>query len=137
MVSRSCLGEAWDLRASRILRPSIAGLISGPHRKRSATADPARKGGGILCAGGVLYLWLGHADQYGGQAQLAWSTDRARTWSFADWKFAEFGLIGFVNFGRDYAGARDNYVFRSFSMVFIGRNMRSDVSSISMNPYRS
>ena len=90
-----------------------------------------------MCAGGVLYLWLGHADQYGGQAQLAWSTDRARTWSFADWKFAEFGLIGFVNFGRDYAGARDNYVFRSFSMVFIGRNMRSDVSSISMNPYRS
>lgn len=70
-----------------------------------------KKGWGLLCVNAVLYLWLGHADLHGGQAQLAWSTDHARTWSFADWKFAEFGLIGFVNFGRDYAGARDDYVY--------------------------
>ncbi|HEY3393576.1 MAG TPA: hypothetical protein VGK58_12770, partial [Lacipirellulaceae bacterium] len=57
------------------------------------------------------YLWLGHADKNGAGMQLAWSTDRARTWTFADWRFDEFGLIGFVNFGRGYLGARDDYVY--------------------------
>ena len=70
-----------------------------------------KKGWGLLCVEGVLYLWMGHADGRGGQAQLAWSYDHARTWEFADWKFAEFGLVGFVNFGRNYAGARDDYVY--------------------------
>lgn len=70
-----------------------------------------KKGWGILSLGGVLYLWLGHADLKGGAAQLAWSRDHARTWSFADWQWAEFGLVGFVNFGRDYQGARDEFVY--------------------------
>jgi len=43
--------------------------------------------------------------------QLAWSDDHARSWTFADWRFAEFGLVGFVNFGRDYRGARDDFVY--------------------------
>jgi hypothetical protein len=70
-----------------------------------------KKGWGILSVGGTLYLWLGHADQKGAAAQLAWSRDHAKTWTFADWRFDEFGLIGFVNFGKDYAGARDEYVY--------------------------
>jgi len=70
-----------------------------------------KKGWGLLSVGGTLNLWLGHADGQGGGAQLAWSRDHARTWTFADWKFAEFGLIGFVNFGRDYENARDEYVY--------------------------
>jgi hypothetical protein len=70
-----------------------------------------KKGWGILSVGGTLYLWLGHADQNGASAQLAWSRDHAHTWTFADWHFAEFGLVGFVNFGRDYAGARDEFVY--------------------------
>jgi hypothetical protein len=70
-----------------------------------------KKGWGILSVGGTLYLWLGHADNHGAAMQLAWSKDRARTWTFADWRFNELGLIGFVNFGRDYDGARDAYVY--------------------------
>jgi hypothetical protein len=70
-----------------------------------------KKGWGLLSVGGRLYLWLGHADQKGGGAQLAWSDDHARTWSFADWRFDQWGLVGFVNFGRDYAGARDGFVY--------------------------
>jgi hypothetical protein len=70
-----------------------------------------KKGWGILCVGGTLYLWLGHADGNGGGAQLAWSKDHAKTWTFADWKFSELGLVGFVNFGKDYAGARDDFVY--------------------------
>lgn len=70
-----------------------------------------RKGWGILCVEGVLYLWFGHDDQRGAAMRLAWSRDHAKTWTFADWRFEEFGLVGFVNFGRDYAGARDGYVY--------------------------
>lgn len=68
------------------------------------------KGWGMLSVEGVLYLWFGHADKKGGEAQLAWSKDNAKTWTFADWKFAEFGLVGFVNYGKDYQGARDEFV---------------------------
>jgi hypothetical protein len=70
-----------------------------------------RKGWGMLCVDGVLYLAMGHADGKGGQSQLAWSRDHARTWEFADWVFPQFGLVGFVNYGKDYSGARDGYVY--------------------------
>jgi hypothetical protein len=57
---------------------------------------------------GVLYMWVRNA----GNSQLAWSTDRARSWTWADWKFTEsFGAPTFLNFGKDYAGARDDYVY--------------------------
>jgi hypothetical protein len=70
-----------------------------------------KKAWGILSVDGVLYLWFGHADEQGGASQLAWSKDHGRNWTFAEWHFAEFGLIGFVNYGRDYHGARDDYVY--------------------------
>jgi hypothetical protein len=70
-----------------------------------------KKGWGILSVGGTLYLWFGHADLNGGHTQLAWSRDGAKTWTFADWQFDDFGMMGFVNFGRDYDQARDEYVY--------------------------
>ena len=70
-----------------------------------------RKGWGILSVEGMLYLWMGHADRNGGQTQLAWSKDHGKTWMYADWRLPEFGLVGFINFGKDYAGARDEYVY--------------------------
>ena len=87
------------------------GSTSAPTPNNSATGRAGKKGWGILCVDGTLYLWLGHADQHGATAQLAWSRDHAATWTFADWTFGEFGLVGFVNFGKDYAGARDSYVY--------------------------
>jgi CubicO group peptidase (beta-lactamase class C family) len=81
---------------------------------RSATGerkgDGARgmKASGMLMVGGVLYLWARNA----GNAQLAWSSDHARTWTWCPWKFeSSFGCPTFLNFGRDYAGARDGYVY--------------------------
>jgi hypothetical protein len=46
---------------------------------------------------------MGHADQNGGQAPLAWSKNHGATWTKANWQFAEFGLVEFINFGKDYA----------------------------------
>ena len=57
---------------------------------------------------GVLYLLVRNVEN----SQLAWSTDRGASWTFADWKFtASFGAPTFVNFGRNYEGARDDFVY--------------------------
>ncbi len=67
-----------------------------------------RKASGMLSVDGVLYMWTRNADN----AQLAWSTDHARTWHWADWRFTtSFGYPTFLNYGQDYAGARDEYVY--------------------------
>lgn len=79
--------------------------------EQSGDGRQGKKGWGILSVRGVLYLWLGHANQRGGAAQLAWSNTHAQTWTFADWHFPEFGLLGFINFGKDYQGARDQFVY--------------------------
>ncbi len=69
------------------------------------------KAWGMLAVGDTLYLWFGHADRQGGRSRLAWSDDFARTWTFADWTFDEFGLVGFVNHGRAHADAPDSFVY--------------------------
>ena len=67
-----------------------------------------RKASGLLMVDGVLYLLARNRDN----AQLAWSRDRGATWTWADWKFTtSFGCPTFLNFGRNYAGARDEYVY--------------------------
>ena len=81
---------------------------------RSATGETfgdgqkGKKASGLLMVRGVLYLWVRNA----GNSQLAWSVDRGRTWSWADWTFTtSFGAPTFLNFGRNYAGARDGFVY--------------------------
>lgn len=67
-----------------------------------------RKASGLLMVDGVLYQLARNLDN----AQLAWSRDRGATWTWADWKFTQsFGVPTFLNFGRNYAGARDSFVY--------------------------
>jgi CubicO group peptidase (beta-lactamase class C family) len=67
-----------------------------------------KKASGILMVDSVLYLWVRNA----GNAQLAWSTDRGKSWEWAGWKFTtSFGCPTFLNFGKNYAGARDEFVY--------------------------
>jgi hypothetical protein len=57
---------------------------------------------------GVLYMWARNASN----AQLAWSADHGQTWEWAGWKFTtSFGCPTFLNFGKNYAGARDEFVY--------------------------
>jgi len=69
------------------------------------------KASGLLTVDGVLYMWVRNADHHGSHSRLGWSTDHAKTWSWCDWVFAEFGHPVFVNYGPNYAGARDEYVY--------------------------
>ncbi|WP_143393551.1 serine hydrolase [Fimbriiglobus ruber] len=67
-----------------------------------------KKASGMLMVDGVLYMWTRNA----GNSQLAWSKDHGRTWEWADWSFTtSFGCPTFLNFGKNYAGARDEYVY--------------------------
>ena len=89
-----------------------------PHIKgfniRSASAEQTgdgargKKASGMLMVGGVLYMWARNAKN----SQLAWSRDHGTTWTWADWRLTtSFGYPTFLNFGRDYAGARDGFVY--------------------------
>lgn len=81
---------------------------------RSPTAETrgdgveGKKASGLLMVDGVLYLLARNA----GNSQLAWSADHGKSWTWSDWKFTtSFGCPTFLNFGRDYAGARDDFVY--------------------------
>lgn len=81
--------------------------------------NPAAFGGksnGILSVGGTLYMWVGPGSntQAFTEARLYRSTDRGASWTAADWAFtAADGIFlpTFAQFGRDYAGARDDFVY--------------------------
>ncbi len=88
---------------------------AGGYRATNLRSDAERTGGGarspkasgILMVGGVLYLWVRNV----GNAQLLWSRDRGKTWQWG-FKIAEgFGSPAFLNFGRNYAVARDRFVY--------------------------
>jgi CubicO group peptidase (beta-lactamase class C family) len=65
------------------------------------------KASGMLMVDGVLYAWVRNT----GNAQLIWSADHARTWQWGFKIDKSFGSPCFLNFGRNYAGARDEYVY--------------------------
>jgi CubicO group peptidase (beta-lactamase class C family) len=89
--------------------PRFQGVnIPSPTGEQLGAGAGSRKASGILCVRGVLYLWTRNA----GNAQLAWSKDHGKTWAWADWKFTtSFGCPTFLNFGKDYVGARDDWVY--------------------------
>ena len=82
--------------------------IRSPTAEAKGDDKRGRKASGMLMVSGVLYMLARNT----GNAQLAWSTDRGQTWTWADWRFTiSFGAPTFLNFGRNYAGARDEYVY--------------------------
>ncbi|MDR3703613.1 MAG: serine hydrolase [Candidatus Sulfopaludibacter sp.] len=88
---------------------------AGDYRGVNLRSDAERTGGGarspkasgILMVDGVLYLWVRNV----GNAQLLWSRDRGKTWQWGFKMPAGFGSPAFLNFGRNYAGARDGFVY--------------------------
>ena len=84
--------------------------INIPSPTLDAKGDGARglKASGLLCVNNVLHLWVRNVTN----SQLAWSSDHGHSWTLADWKFTNsFGCPTFLNFGRNYSGARDRFVY--------------------------
>jgi CubicO group peptidase (beta-lactamase class C family) len=58
--------------------------IRSPTGEQVGDGAKGKKASGILCVGGVLYLWTRNASN----AQLAWSKDHGQTWAWADWRMS-------------------------------------------------
>ena len=114
-------GNGFKPRVPEKLSLGFAKVTGGPDdftgtNIRSATGE--RKGGGasgakasgLLMVDGMLYMWARNAVKEKA-SRLAWSSDRAKSWTWANWTFPEFGYLTFVQYGRNYAGARDAYVY--------------------------
>ncbi len=89
--------------------PDVTGVnVRSPTGERKGDGKRGIKASGMLMVDGVLYLLARNA----GHAQLAWSDNGGRDWEWADWKFTtSFGCPTFLNYGKNYAGARDNFVY--------------------------
>jgi len=89
--------------------PKIEGTnIPAPSGEATGDGMRGRKASGLLMIDRVLYLLARNCDN----AQLAWSEDHAATWTWSDWKFeTSFGCPTFLNFGPNYEGARDTFVY--------------------------
>jgi len=76
--------------------------------ERIGQGKEGAKASGMLMVDGILYMLVRNT----GNSQLAWSSDYGRNWEWSEWKFrTSFGYPTFLNFGKNYAGARDNYVY--------------------------
>jgi hypothetical protein len=88
---------------------SPTGTIPDPSGKNS------RKVCGLLMAEGVLYAWVRNLNLAGtpkgtGAAMMV-SADRGRTWKWVDWNWPELGYPVWMNAGRNYQAARDDYAY--------------------------
>ena len=71
---------------------------------------------GILALQGRLYKWVSPGSDYHNyrEARLAVSTDYGATWKNEEWAFTQEDKIvlpTFLQFGQDYSGARDSFVY--------------------------
>ena len=103
------------------------------------------KTGTLLFVDGTLYTWVNIQNGDPPDTVLWWSDDMGVTWQSAKWKFeggGKFEPRAFVNYGPDYAGARDDYVYiygrdrgyvygrdrGSFPLVFLARTPRDRIT---------
>ncbi len=116
-------GRGFDPKVDKKLSLGFAKISGDPpvikgFNIRSVTGEQTgdgragKKASGMLMVNWVLYMFVRNANGNGTGSQLAWSKDHGKTWTLADWKFEDsFGYPVFLNFGKNYAGARDNYVY--------------------------
>lgn len=103
---------------------NVANVMGGYNPEGGNQAQFGGKSNAILSVNGTLYAIVGVApgvkgiSTYGGvhENRLMWSDDFGKTWQYANWTYADAQTpdltpVSFINFGRDYAGARDNYVY--------------------------
>ncbi|MBE0537106.1 MAG: serine hydrolase [Phycisphaerae bacterium] len=114
-------GDGWGFepKVDKKLSLGLCRITGGPEsftgvNIRSETGEQigdgarGKKASGMLCVDGVLYMFVRNAQN----SQLAWSADHGKTWQWSGWRFTDgFGCPTFLNYGKDYGGARDAYVY--------------------------
>jgi CubicO group peptidase (beta-lactamase class C family) len=89
--------------------PDINGTnIRSASGERVGQGKYGPKASGMLMVDGMLFMLVRNVDN----SSLAWSEDHGLTWHWVDWKFTEsFGCPTFLNYGRNYENARDDYIY--------------------------
>ncbi|HUU17503.1 MAG TPA: serine hydrolase [Sedimentisphaerales bacterium] len=114
-------GDGWGFepKTKKKLSLGIAKIVGSPpdfrgvnirtdSGERIGQGAKGAKVSGMLCVDGVLYMLVRNTAN----SQIAWSRDHGKNWEWCDWKFTtSFGAPTFLNFGRNYASARDNFVY--------------------------
>jgi CubicO group peptidase (beta-lactamase class C family) len=75
--------------------------------ERTGDGPKGPKASGMLMVDGTLYMWVRNTNN----STLAWSPDHGRTWHWGFTFDQGFGCPSFLNFDRNYAGARDDFVY--------------------------
>ena len=81
--------------------------IRSPSGERTGDGPSGAKASGMLMVDGVLYMWSRNTAN----STHVWSANHGKTWHWGFRFKTSFGCPTFLNFGRDYEGARDNYVY--------------------------
>ena len=91
------------------LPPDFEGVnIRTKGGERTGQGARGAKASGMFCVDGELYMLVRNV----GNSQIAWSKDYGKKWKWCEWKFTtSFGCPTFLNFGRNYDGARDEFVY--------------------------
>ncbi len=89
--------------------PDIKGAnIRTTSGERIGDGKYGAKASGMLMVDGTLYMLVRNLKN----SQLTWSEDFGQTWEWADWRFTSgFGCPTFLNFGKNYENAKDQYVY--------------------------
>jgi hypothetical protein len=89
--------------------PDVKGVnIRSVAGERKGDGANGIKASGLVMIGDVIYLFARNA----GNSRLAWSDSWGQDWEWADRKFTtSFGCPTFLNFGENYMGARDGFVY--------------------------
>jgi len=89
--------------------PALQGTnIRSNTGERVGQGQYGEKASGMLMVDGTLYMLVRNAQN----ARLMWSEDHGTTWVQAGWRFdVSFGCPTFLNYGKNYEGAKDDYVY--------------------------
>jgi CubicO group peptidase (beta-lactamase class C family) len=89
--------------------PHIKGInIRSGDAERVGEGAHGGKASGMLMVNDTLYMIVRNV----GNSQLAWSENHGQSWTWAAWKWStSFGCPTFLNFGKNYAGAKDGFVY--------------------------
>jgi CubicO group peptidase (beta-lactamase class C family) len=81
--------------------------IRSPTGESIGDGAKGSKSSGMVMVDGVLYMVVRNTAN----SQLAWSEDHGRAWQWGFRFTTSFASPTFLNFGRNYAGARDTFVY--------------------------
>lgn len=89
--------------------PAVEGVnLRADTFETTGDGKSGKKASGMLMVDGVLYAFVRNADN----SEIGWSRDRGKTWEWSRRFFTtSFGCPTVLQFGKNYAGARDNFVY--------------------------